>query len=259
VKTHHRLVAVASFAIFAAFTFVFEANAVPLGNQRIASFSEAKKLAVKLHNEHAITIYCPCKYQGKSIDLKSCGYQVHKDAKRAARLEWEHIVPAEAFGQSFSEWHVGAPECHKKNGKAFKGRKCAEKNPEFERMEGDLYNLWPIVGELNGLRSNFSMAEIAGEGLTFGGCEAKIQNRKFEPMAEYKGIVARDYLYMDLNYPGHGIISDKNRKLFAAWDRAHPVSAWECRRASLIETLQGNANQILKARCSESKFTNTAP
>ena len=116
-------------------------------------------------------------------------------------------------------------------------------------MEGDLYNLWPIVGELNGLRSNYSMAQITGEALSFGGCQAKIQDRKFEPMDKDKGIVARTYMYMDLNYPGRGVISNKNRKLFAAWDKEYPVSQWECQRASLIAGIQGNPDQILSARC----------
>jgi deoxyribonuclease I len=219
------------------------------GNHQIANFNFAKKVAREIHKEHQITIYCPCKYEGKTIDLQSCGYKIHKDAKRAARLEWEHIVPAEAFGQSFKEWREGSPRCVKKSGKAFKGRKCAETNSDFARMEGDLYNLWPIIGELNGLRSNYSMAEIAGEGLTFGGCKAKISERKFEPMDEFKGIVARDYQYMDQNYPGHGIISNKNRKLFEVWDHSHSVTDWECKRARLIEARQGNENQVLKERC----------
>jgi deoxyribonuclease I len=237
-----------SILIFSAATATSDV-ATPTGNTRITNFSEAKKLALKIHSEHQITVYCPCKYDGKITDLKSCGYEIHKDAKRAARLEWEHIVPAEAFGQSFKEWREGNSKCVKKSGKAFKGRKCAETNSDFARMEGDLYNLWPIIGELNGLRSNYSMAEIAGDGLTFGDCKAKIKDRKFEPMDEFKGIVARDYMYMEANYPGRGIISEKNRKLFEAWDRGHPVTDWECKRATLIEAVQSNENQILQDRC----------
>ena len=64
-----------------------------------------------------------------------------------------------------------------------------------------------------------------------------------------KGIVARVYLYMDLNYPGRGVISNKNRKLFEAWDREHPVGDWECKRARIIESLQGNQNTVLTSRC----------
>jgi len=122
-------------------------SAFSAGNNQIKNFNEAKKIALKLHKDHPYTIYCNCKYDGKVIDLKSCGYKVQKDAKRAARLEWEHVVPAEAFGNSFIEWREGTSECIKK-GKKFKGRKCAEKNSEFSRMEADLYNLWPEDGEL---------------------------------------------------------------------------------------------------------------
>lgn len=223
------------------------------GNQQISSFKEAKKIAARIHEENPITIYCPCRYHGKNIDLKSCGYRVHKNSKRARRLEWEHVVPAESFGQSFVEWREGSPTCRKRGGKSFKGRKCAGTNAEFARMEADLYNLWPSIGELNGLRSNFSMAAIAADSrnppLTFGGCQAKISDRKFEPMEQYKGIVARTYFYMDATYPGHGVVSEKNRKLFEAWDHQHPPDSWECRRAKLIADAQGNVNTVLRDRC----------
>ena len=224
-------------------------NASASGNQNIKNFSEAKKIAVRIYKDHQVTIYCPCKYSGKTIDLKSCGYEVYKDPKRASRLEWEHVVPAEAFGNSFVEWRDGSSNCVKKNGKKFKGRKCAETNHDFDRMEADLYNLWPIIGELNGLRSNYSMAQISGEAKTFGGCKAKIQNRKFEPMDQDKGIVARVYMYMDQSYPNRGIISDKNRKLFESWDKLYPVTEWECKRAKLIKEIQINDNQVLSSRC----------
>lgn len=222
------------------------------GNEKIASFAEAKKIAHKLHQEHPYTLYCGCKYSGKVVDLKTCGYKVRKDAKRASRLEWEHVVPAEAFGKSFVEWREGAKACVKKK-KAFKGRKCAEKNPEFARMEADLYNLQPEIGELNGLRSNFSMAALGGAARhpasrSFGGCKAVIADKKFEPMDAAKGIVARTYLYMHQAYPKRGIISEKNEKLFAAWDKEFPVTEWECKRADKIRAAQGNENPVLAER-----------
>lgn len=223
-------------------------KAVP-GNTRIANFREAKKLAKEIHSEQPFTIYCHCRVlAGGRIDLKSCGYVPRKDFKRAQRLEWEHVVPAEAFGQSFVEWREGSPRCVK-HGKPYKGRKCAETQPEFSRMEADLYNLWPEVGELNGLRSNYSMAELGGPKGDFGGCLAKVRDRKFEPMDAAKGIVARTYFYMDEAYPGRGIVSEKNRKLFEAWDKLHPVTDWECKRAAKIRGLQGNLNPVVDSRC----------
>lgn len=229
------------------------------GNSQIDNFGQAKKIATQIHKDHPESIYCPCQYKGKSFDLRTCGYQVHKDARRAARLEWEHVVPAEAFGQAFAEWRIGSDQCVKKNGKRYKGRKCAEKNPEFDRMEADLYNLWPIVGELNGLRSNYSMAAISGDALSFGGCTAKIQDRKFEPMDAYKGIVARTYLYMNAAYPGRGIVSDKNDKLFAAWDKQFPAGDWECERGERIRKEQGNENPILTSRCAARPGSHARP
>ena len=227
------------------------ARGVPLGNHRIAHFREAKRFAAQIHKDQPLTIYCGCRYNGKKIDLQSCGYQPLSDSGRALRLEWEHVVPAEAFGQSFKEWREGAPQCRKK-GRPIRGRKCAEKNPEFARMEADLYNLWPEIGELNGLRANFAMAELGEEKTPkgqFGKCRARVEDRKFEPMPQAKGRVARTYLYMEQAYPGRGIVSDKNQKLFEAWDRLHPVDPWECERAQRIQRIQGNENPILKARC----------
>jgi deoxyribonuclease I len=227
-------------------------------NEKISTFSEAKLLLEEIHKEHPFTLYCGCKYENKQVDLKSCGYKVHKDAERAGRIEWEHVVPAHAFGQSFKEWREGSDKCvrKKKNKtKRYKGRKCASKNPLFARMEADLYNLYPEIGELNGLRSNFSMAAISKpygpKAITFGNCLAVIEDRKFEPMDQAKGIVARIYMYMDEAYPGRGIISNKNRKLFEAWDKMFPVNEWECKRAEKIAGIQGNPNPVLITACAK--------
>jgi deoxyribonuclease-1 len=228
--------------------------ALSSNNEKIENFIEAKKHLPSIHESNPTTIYCGCKYTGKVIDLKSCGYKVHRDAKRAARLEWEHVVPAHAFGQSFPEWRSGDPKCISKNKKKFKGRKCARTNQAFARMEADMYNLQPEIGELNGLRSNFSMTSIGANnitktGITFGECKSIIQDRKFEPMDMAKGVVARTYMYMDQAYPGKGIISDKNQKLFEAWDKMYPVKPWECERAAKIGSVQGNINPILTKSC----------
>lgn len=239
-------------ALFSIFTHVsFAQNS----GERIAGFTKAKKELWKIHESSPYTIYCPCKYENRKVVLKSCGYKVRKDRQRAQRVEWEHVVPAEAFGKSFAEWREGSEKCVKK-GRRYKGRKCASKNPEFEKMEADMYNLWPSIGELNALRAHFSMAEIAGPSeINFGDCKAKIADKKFEPMDKDKGRVARVYMYMDQAYPGRGIISDKNRKLFAAWDKQYPVDEFECERARKIEKIQGNKNPILDERCTKLSYS----
>ena len=102
--------------------------------------------------------------------------------KRAQRIEWEHVVPAHAFGQSFKEWREGHPDCVTQSGKAYKGRKCASKvNIEYRRMEADMHNLFPAIGEVNGDRSNYSMAILPGEPRLYGKCDVEISSRKIEP------------------------------------------------------------------------------
>lgn len=205
----------------------------------INDFSDAKRFLNKhLELYDSKTVYCSCGVDKKRTDLRSCNYRIQKDAKRASRLEWEHVVPAEAFGKSFVEWREGSEKCIKK-GKKFKGRKCAETNPEFRKMESDLYNLFPEIGELNGLRSNYSMAALTSSDYDFGGCKVKLADRKFEPQDSSKGIVARTYLNFENRYPGKGVVSDKNRKLFEAWNAQYPVSSLECKRWTNFESMNG--------------------
>jgi deoxyribonuclease I len=232
--------------------FVLATTALPVAaqNTRIDSFEAAKKLAPQIYADHPEEFYCGCRYHGKDVDITSCGYEPKRDVKRASRLEWEHVVPAEAFGQAFREWREGHPSCVDRKGKPFKGRNCAKKMAiPFRYMEGDLHNLEPAIGEVNGLRSNFSMAMIEGEERQFGACDVEIADRKVEPRPAIRGDIARIYLYMDSVYPGRGIISDKNRPLFEAWNTEDPVDPWECERDRRIAALQGNHNAFVAAAC----------
>ncbi len=122
---------------------------------------------------------------------------------------------------------------------------------KFRYMESDLYNLVPAIGEINGLRSNYSFAMIPGEKREFGTCDMEIENRKAEPRPEVTGNIARIYFYMNWAYPGHGIISKKNQNLFDAWDKEDPVDDWECERSKRIEGSQRNENPFVKKVCVE--------
>ena len=118
-------------------------------NTQISSFLKSKKLLLKVYKDNSVTLYCGCSFKGKKPNLSSCGYIPKKDRKRANRIEWEHVVPAHAFGKSFSEWRNGHPKCVSKNGKKFKGRKCTQKiNEEYRRMQADMFNLYPAIGEV---------------------------------------------------------------------------------------------------------------
>ena len=138
--------------------------------------------------------------------VPSENYTPKRSNKRSKRIEWEHIVPAHAFGQSFKEWRDGDPDCVNKKGKPFKGRNCARKAAiPYRYMEADMHNLVPTVGEINGLRSNYSFGMIPGEKRQFGSCDMEIESRTAEPAPHIRGDIARIYMYMDWAYPGHGV------------------------------------------------------
>jgi deoxyribonuclease-1 len=223
------------------------------GNSRNTSFNKAKKILMRqVYYDHYTTFYCGCEFSSRRQVFHTNGYKSKKKWRRAHRLEWEHIVPAHAFGRSFRQWREGHADCVDSKGKAFKGRNCARKMiPMFRYMESDLYNLVPAVGEINGLRSNYSFAIIPGEKREFGRCDIEIAARKAEPPEHVRGNIARIYKYMNAAYPGRGITSKKNRKLFNAWDRQDPVDAWECQRTKRIENIQGNTNPFVRPACVE--------
>ena len=116
----------------------------------------------------------------------------------------------------------------------------------YRYMQADLYNLVPANGQVNALRSNYSYAIIPGEPRQFGDCDMEIEGKKAEPRPEVRGDIARIYFYMNDVYPGKGIISKKNRKLFHAWNKADPVDKWEKERARRIERIQGNSNKFVQ-------------
>jgi deoxyribonuclease-1 len=216
------------------------------------SFSKSKKLMKKVYADHQISFYCGCDYDYKIVKGKqktipnwqSCGFSPRKQPKRASRIEWEHVIPAENFGRQFTCWRDGNSKCVKKNGKTYKGRKCCNKvNKKFRAMQADLHNLRPAIGEVNGDRSNYRYSLLPNLSYgQYGECRFKVdfKNRKAEPSKEVRGDIARTYFYFEKVY---GLkISKKDRKLFEAWNKQDPVDNWERERNSKIAEIQGNSN-----------------
>lgn len=202
------------------------------------SFSKSKRLLAGLYEVNPISFYCGCdyRYEGKKLvpEWDSCGFKPRKNANRAARIEWEHIVPAWAFGHQLQCWQKG-------------GRKACKQDERFKRMEADLHNLVPAIGEVNGDRSNFSFTLLEGEPRVYGRCDMEVdfKRRKVEPPQNRQGDIARTYFYMRDQY---GLkISSKQEKLFAAWSVQDPVDSWELQRNKLIARLQGNSNPYVTA------------
>jgi deoxyribonuclease I len=231
------------------------------GNHRIRIFDDAKKELGRIYGAagQRIDLYCGCSFvalpgHGMRVDLAACGYVAARDRGRAERIEWEHAVPASAFGHTFAEWREGDPKCVDRHGKHFRGRKCARAaSAEFARIEADLHNLFPVVGEVNGLRSDLPMgvldgaraASSAAHSFHFGACQSAIEHGVFMPRREVRGDLARAYKYMDRTYPERHLIDDAHRPLFDAWDREDPPDTWERDRNKRIAACQGNANGFI--------------
>lgn len=183
----------------------------------------------EIYADNPLSFYCDCRYHqvGKKlqVDFKSCGYVPRKNPQRAARIEWEHVVPAWWLGHQRQCWQDG-------------GRKnCRQTDPVFRQAEADLMNLVPAVGEINGDRSNFRFGMIEGEARHYGQCDMEIdfKQRVAEPPPHRRGDIARIYFYMSKKY--HIRLSSAQEKLFTAWDKQDPISTWEQERIRRIEGL----------------------
>lgn len=203
---------------------------------RPSSFYSAKKVLDKtVYQGRQVSFYCGCDYAEApnpnkpsktrlTPDAQSCGLKPRKNANRAGRIEWEHVVPAWEFGHQLQCWQEG-------------GRRACKKDPRFKAMESDMMNLVPAVGELNGDRSNFRYGMIEGEPRAYGRCDFEVdfKQRVAEPPAQVRGDIARIYFYMAETY---GLkISRKQQQLFDAWNRQDPVDAWERERTRRIENI----------------------
>ncbi len=237
-------------SLFIVVLLCFSASSIAAGNQTNQSFSKAKKnLERSIYRDHHETIYCGAKYDSKKRVVPPKGFKTAKHKKRAKRIEWEHVVPAENFGRAFSEWRTGNKQCVNRKGKSFKGRKCAEKvNIKYRYMQADMHNLFPAIGAVNAMRSNYNFTMLPAVKSEFGSCNMKIDNRKAEPPVHSRGRIARTYMYMDQTYPKYKM-SKQQLQLMNAWDKMYPVSAWECERSKRIRKIQGNANRVVDQRC----------
>ena len=224
---------------FVAFTLLLS---VPFVASSAQNFNSAKNHLVKIYtaNPEQTTFYCGCEFSfdGKkgSVDFSKCGYTPRKNEARASRIEWEHVMPAENFGRHLQCWRDG-------------GRKECKKDVTFNAMEGDLHNLQPAIGEVNGDRSNFRYSQFTKEFTQYGECRSAVdfKERKFQPRDEIRGMIARTYFYMRDTYNIN--LSDSENKLMTAWNNMYPPEGWECDRNRQIEQIQGNDNKFITEKC----------
>lgn len=202
---------------------------------------ELKKYVYFDQNQNNQEFYCGCNWEwvGKSggrVDHESCVYETRTQEVRAARTEWEHVVPAHSLGHQRQCWQEG-------------GRKnCIATDPVFREMEADMHNLTISVGEVNADRSNYRFGVLPSMPYQHGQCDFKVdfKQRVAEPRDEIKGMIARVYLYMHDRYDLR--MSAQQGRLMEAWDKQFPVTTWEFERDRRIAARMGHGNHFITGK-----------
>lgn len=214
--------------------------APPTVAKSFSNFGYAKRAAARINADAPGTFYCGCQihWNGRkgTPDLDSCGYKIAHDPVRATRIEWEHVMPAWQFGHQMQCWQQG-------------GRKRCKGDRKYVRIETDLHNLQPAIGEVNADRENYAFSPWNGGRSRYGQCAMKIDARHklADPPERARGAIARTYLYMRDRY--QITLSAAQTRLFENWDKSYPVSAWECTRDARIAQIQGNHNPYVLRAC----------
>ena len=208
------------------------------------NFSEAKKSALILFQHEPKTFYCQCPFDSQGyLNLKSCHYQSHTN-KRIKKIEFEHIVPAHRFGHTLDCWAVK----DKSQTKRMNGRKsCQKQSLVFNKMEADLHNLVPVIGEINEARSNYAFTEFRNnnQNLKYGACDIVFNAKRklVQPSKRIRGSIARAYLYMSKRYQMP--LNKSEIKLFNVWNKTYPPEKWEIEWNQRVAKVQGNFNTFI--------------
>ncbi|HBS85286.1 MAG: hypothetical protein A2W91_15890 [Bacteroidetes bacterium GWF2_38_335] len=135
---------------------------------------------------------------------------------------------------------------------------------EVSPMYSDLFHLVPTDGYVNGMRSNYPFGEVGSadwtseNGSKLGNCNFPgYSGTVFEPIDDFKGDFARNYLYMTVRYlgedsgwPGSEMTDGAQLKtwglnLMKKWDYEDPVSQKEIDRNNAIYDIQNNRNPFI--------------
>ncbi len=222
--------------LFALCAIIWLGACEPQHSESSASSSQVRNSAVQ--NTRALKDYDtarPLLWQlvypngGKTL---YCGEKFDSQNRRGFNVE--HVFPM--------SWATNGLNCGKR-------KQCRKKSAIFNRIEGDLHNLYPSRSDVNQGRSSFRFGEISGEQRRFGKrCDFEIDSRArvAEPAPSQRGEVARAMFYMAYQYQDQGLELFKRQAiLLEQWHRADPPSKEEGRRNDVIEKIQGNRNVFI--------------
>lgn len=112
---------------------------------------------------------------------------------------------------------------------------CARRDPLVRKQLVDLHNLIPVVGEINGARSDKPFGVVTpNQRYRFSPVE--VTKSVVEPPNHIKGLIARSTLYMVKEYD---IITPIGYvDLMRIWDKAYPATRCEVTAREQIKQLQ---------------------
>ncbi len=232
------------------------ACSMPERNTHQDSYGEAKRLLnQEIYKDHRKTFYCGCAFSKTKKVRCNVG-----PGRRAKTVEWEHVVPASRFGQTFDSWQSSKtwgcqlPEFLQwlldADCRTVSGRSNARQQSRLYRlMEADMHNLVPAIGLINQKRSNLPYGDIPGETRRFGRCDFEVSDQYAEPAPAIRGDIARIYFYMTRAYPDHVRLTAAEQEMFTQWDRQDPVDKWECLRCRRIQSAQHSRNPVVDEAC----------
>ncbi len=200
--------------------------------------------AIYLKANKTQTLFCACDFdEGKQLDPAKCGYTPKRaKGKRARTMDWQPAMTPFQYGKVLKCWSERI--CKRHTGRPFAGPKCCEKvEPVFMRMQADMHNLFPVIGELARDRANKEFSEIKGEKRKYGQCDFEVRRQSAEPAENIRGDIARAYFYMSQQYKVP--LRKKQEDLFIHWHVTDPPDRWEMDRNSAIEEIQGNRNPFI--------------
>jgi len=204
------------------------------------------------------SFYCGCDYREATTEEKElrpgnlwvggadCPYSPRKPLTRSGkrnaridRIEWEHVVPAEWIATGFGCQEDTRAACRKIDG--------------FKEAEGDLFNLVPAIGEINGDRSSLLYGQDDEEKRAYGQCDFEIisvrdatgkELKLAEPNEDIRGDLARIWLYMESRYEID--IPIEARSTLVHWNNDDQPDTAECDRTTMIAAEMGWSNPFVK-------------
>ena len=212
---------------------------------------QAKSLVKKrVYHDHFVTLFCQCPFDpSQTLSTGDCGYRPGEQSEGGERARWRRLVPVNKRASRMKCWKKGHPDCLDEEGRKFTGRQCCSLpgvSEKFRRMNADLHNIVPVIGELHESSFHLFPGEVEGENRSFGACDFEIDREKevYEPAESVRGDVARIFLYMNETY---GVkIEEKNRALLLKWHREDPPDDWEEERNERIKEIQENGNPFVE-------------